>query len=630
LCGIAGRVGTDCGTGAILTRMVDTLVHRGPDAQGEFRIPGVELGIRRLSIVDVAHGNQPIVLDHANLAMVFNGEIFNFRQLRTRLESIGYGFSTDSDSEVAAVAYQAWGSEAFKEFEGMFAIALWDGQRKKLLLARDELGKKPLLYRRRPGGGLDFASEVRALRLAASAVHESMSVSFEALDRVLAFGYIGTPLSAYAEVEQVAPGTLLEWSMDGGITHSSWAAPMSTRPLSGSPTEIVDECQKLIEDAVSRRLVSERPIGALLSGGIDSTITTALMVRSHTERVSTFSIGFENPEYDESSYARAVAQWLGTDHHELIVKPDPERWVQTLGDAFDEPFADSSAIPTLLVSEFAAQSVVVALTGDGGDEVFGGYRRYSAVPALQRINPLLALTSSLREPLAQVASRAGRRRLSRLALEMRPAPSLMERYMRVMALTDPTLRSRLWSPDVSENLTFSRPSAEHWFEMNWASSQRPYDSPSQHLAAMDLVTYLPGDLLVKADISSMAHSLELRSPLLDRDVVEFGLSLPQHLRHFRGQDKYLLRQVAAGLVPAKLIDRPKMGFGVPKAAWLRGPLNGLMHDLLLDSVSRSRGWFQPEVVASLISDHESGTNRDDVLWALMMIEVWARRWLDPS
>jgi len=606
--------------------MVGTLEHRGPDGSGEYCVPGVELGMRRLAIIDVIHGQQPVVLDEGEIVLVFNGEIYNYRHLRSELISLGHSFGTDSDAEVAAHAYAEWGDEAFSRFRGMFAIAIWDRQLDSLILVRDRLGKKPLLWSPLEGGGLAFASEVRALRSALPGGLSMPSVNFGALDDVLAVGYVAGTSSAFQGIEQVPPGAVLTWR-DGETSVRRFWTPRAD--LGGSWTEsaALAETERLLDDAVAARLISDRPLGAFLSGGIDSTIVAALMTRHHDGPVSTFTIGFEDPRFDESTWASKVARHLGTDHHELIITPDPAAWLSMVSEAFDQPFADSSAIPMLLLSKFASESVVVALSGDGGDEVFGGYRRYSAVPALQKVNPLLGLVSPLRLIAADVLARRGARRGVRLAQELQPAKSLIDRYVRVMTLTSEDVRRRLWHPDVLASVAGDRSSAEEVLSDAWNRQQR-VGTASQRLALLDIETYLPGDLLVKADISTMAYSLEARSPFLDHNVVEFGLGLPHHLRHSKGQDKYLLRQLARKLVPAELIDRPKMGFGVPKADWLRGPLRSAARDLLLDQTARQRGWFVTAEVERLLREHDEGHNRDEILWPLLMIENWARIWVD--
>ena len=626
MCGIAGRVGPGCGDRSVLSRMVGTLEHRGPDSSGEYCVPGVEVGMRRLAIIDVAHGQQPVVLDSGDIVLVFNGEIYNYRQLRSELVALGHSFGTDSDAEVAAHAYQEWGNGVFSRFRGMFAIAIWDRQLESLILVRDRLGKKPLLWSSLVGGGLAFASEVRALRSVLLSGRSLPPINFGALDDVLTLGYVSGTSSAFRGIEQVAPGTVLTWRHGETSSRRFWA-PRVESGISWTEASALAEAERLLDDAVEARLISERPLGAFLSGGIDSTIVSALMVRHHDGPVSTFTIGFEDPRFDESTWATRVAAHLGTDHHDLIITPDPAAWLSMIGEAFDQPFADSSAIPMLLLSKFASKSVVVALSGDGGDDVFGGYRRYSAVPALQSLNPLLGLVSPLRRMAADVLSRRGARRGVRLAQELRPARSLIDRYVRVMTLTPVDVRRRLWSPDVLASMSGEKFSAEQMLVDVW-NRQSSIGTASQRLALLDVETYLPGDLLVKADISTMAYSLEARSPFLDHNVVEFGLGLPHHLRHSKGQDKYLLRQLARKLVPAELIDRPKMGFGVPKADWLRGPLRSAARDLLLDQTARQRGWFVTAEVERLLREHDEGDNHDEVLWPLLMIENWARIWVD--
>jgi asparagine synthase (glutamine-hydrolysing) len=606
--------------------MVGALEHRGPDGSGEYCVPGVELGMRRLAIIDVVHGQQPVVLGEGEIVVVFNGEIYNYRQLKSELVFLGHSFGTDSDAEVAAHAYAEWGGEAFSRFRGMFAMAIWDRQLDSLILVRDRLGKKPLLWSRLEGGGLAFASEARALRSAVLGGLSVPSVNFGALDDVLAIGYVSGTSSAFQGIEQVPPGAVLTWR-DGETSSRRFWTPRVESASSWSESEALAETERLLDDSVATRLISERPLGAFLSGGIDSTIVAALMARHHDGPVSTFTIGFEDPKFDESIWASKVARHLGTDHHELIITPDPAAWLSMIGEAFDQPFADSSAIPMLLLSKFASESVVVALSGDGGDEVFGGYRRYSAVPALQKLNPLLGLVSPLRLIAADVLAQRGARRGVRLAQELQPAGSLIDRYVRVMTLTPVDVRRRLWHPDVLASVAGDRCLAEEVLSDAW-NRQQAVGTASQRLALLDIETYLPGDLLVKADIGTMAYSLEARSPFLDHDVVEFGLGLPHHLRHSKGQDKYLLRQLARKLVPAELIDRPKMGFGVPKADWLRGPLRGAAHDLLLDETARQRGWFVTAEVERLLREHDEGHNRDEILWPLLMIENWARIWVD--
>lgn len=384
--------------------------------------------------------------------------------------------------------------------------------------------------------------------------------------------------------------------------------------------------EEALEEAVKVRLVSERPLGAFLSGGIDSTIVAALMARHHSGPVKTFSIGFDDPAFDESGYARGVAEYLGTNHTELIVTPDPVDMFARLAEAYDQPFADSSAIPTLLLSELASREVAVALSGDGGDEGFGGYMRYRAAEVLQRLNPLWSATSWLADPVGAVADSAGQRRVARLTRHMKPMPDLGVRYRGLMQYQPASVRQSVWTP---EALGAASPAVtDAAFLTAWSACAVP--SPLDHMRAMDVATYLLNDLLVKVDIASMANSLEVRSPFLDQEVLALAARIPDNLLIRGRTTKWILRQLAYRLVPRELVDRPKAGFGIPQAAWLRGPLHEMSRDLLLDSTARQRGWFRPEVAERFLNEHQAGTNRDLYLWPMLMIEIWARRWLDTT
>jgi asparagine synthase (glutamine-hydrolysing) len=625
MCGIAGRVGPNAGSRAVVQAMTDTLIHRGPDEDGFFVAPGVELGMRRLSIIDVRDGQQPVTDESGDIVVVFNGEIYNFVQLRTQLESQGHIFRSRSDSEVIAHLYEQEGKKFLTRLRGMFAIAIWDQKTRSLLLARDRVGKKPLLYRTESDGGLAFASEARALF---RPIGISPTADLSALNRVLSFGHADSPYSAYSGLTRLAPGSFVEWR-GGQLTTETYWEPDFSRPEPWTEQEAIERSLAAIDEAVRVRLVSERPIGAFLSGGIDSTIVTALMARHHSGPVSTFSIGFEEKSFDESGYARTVANYLGTDHHELIVSPDPKELVGALARSFDEPFADSSALPTLLVSEFARKHVVVALTGDGGDEGFSGYERYRAIPLLQRVNPALALLAPLSSPLERVATRLGSRRVARLSREFQSAPDLASRYCRAMMLAPLPDRVSLWSADAAAQIgNLGAPEAEYLKLWSEVSARTPNSIAT--MGEMDIRRYLPGDLLVKVDIASMSHSLEARAPLLDREVLDVAARIPAHLRIHKGENKYILRQIARQLVPSELIDRPKMGFGVPRAAWFRGPLKELIHDTFTDSVSRNRGWFRQDQINRLLKEHELGLNRDHLIWPLVVIELWARQWIDAN
>ena len=616
MCGIAGWAGV--GDASALDAMVASLRHRGPDETGSWHANEVALGIARLSIIDVVGGHQPVFSGNESVVAVCNGEIYNYGDLAAELIAQGAILKSGSDVEVIPHLYQRHGLDFVKRLRGMFAIALWDSRQQRLVLARDRAGKKPLVYAR-DGQRLLFASEARAL-LAAGWRAEA---DLQAVDHVLAFACLPTEAGAWQGLQSLPPGHLGIWESGRMRLERYWSwEPGDYLPSAGLGETVEDT----LEEAVKIRLVSERPLGAFLSGGIDSTIVTALMARHHSGPVKTFSIGFDDPAFDESGHARGVANYLGTDHTDLIVSPDPVDMFSRLAEAYDQPFADSSAIPTLLLSELASREVVVALSGDGGDEGFGGYVRYRAAEVLQRMNPVWSATSWLADPMGAVAERAGQPRAARLTRHMTPMPNLGIRYRGLMEYQPVGVRESVWTP---EALAAARPVAtDAAFQSTWDSL--PATSPLDHMRAMDMATYLPNDLLVKVDIASMANSLEVRSPFLDQEVLALAARIPGNLLIRGRTTKWILRQLAYRLVPRELVDRPKAGFGIPQAAWLRGPLHEMSRDLLLDNTARQRGWFRPEVAERFLDEHQAGTNRDLYLWPMLMIEIWARRWLDTA
>lgn len=617
MCGIAGMLGNL--QNSKVEQMLRSLCHRGPDETGLFRSDGVTLGISRLAIIDVANGHQPVFTSDESSVAVFNGEIYNHRELAKRLRDRGVLLNSEGDGEVIPHLYAEYGLDFVRHLRGMFAIALWDGRRRRLVLARDRVGKKPLFYARRDGGLL-FASEVRALLAAGW----SAEVDLQSIDHLLAFGYLPVQSGVYKSLYAVPPGNIAVWENGTLDVQPYW----SWRPtgLSIEMADLESRVESVLDEAVRLRLVAERPLGAFLSGGIDSTIVTALMARHHTGPVKTFSIGFSNADFDESSHARDIATYLGTEHTELIVEPDPLNMLNRVAEAFDQPFADSSAIPTLLLSELAAQGVVVALSGDGGDEAFGGYDRYLAAPWLQKLNPLFVALNPGNESLLRWADRGGHRKFSRIAREMRTQPDLGTRYRGLMEYVPLGVRERLWTKSAQSHFAIGL--AEQEFDETWNQFHRLNDL--NRMRAVDVATYLPGDLLTKVDISSMSCSLEVRSPFLDQEVLALATQLPREAMIRGRTTKWILREMAYRLVPRELIDRPKRGFGIPQAAWLRGPLREVTHDLLMDNTARQRGWFEPLVVEKILAAHDQGIDHDRYIWPLLMIEVWARRWLDSK
>ena len=433
---------------------------------------------------------------------------------------------------------------------------------------------------------------------------------------VMQYGYINSPNSAFNEISQVPPGSYLTWR-DGSFEIAKYWEPDFDAKVSISYEEALSVTKELIEKAVDRRLISERPLGSFLSGGYDSTVVTAYMAKLMSEKVQTYSIGFHSAQFNEAHHAKQVANYLGTDHHEEILNPDPTLLVETISKVLDQPFADSSIVPTYLLAKFARENLIVALGGDGGDEVFGGYDRYLATPVLQVANPVLGLAKSSLNFLGK-QSFGNKRKINRVGSQLSPKVSLAHRYSSILSLAQPHELSVLLSNE------FLSSQAEQRSISNFDIGKH---SAFDRMIRSDLQAYLPGDLLVKVDIATMANSLELRSPLLDVNVVEWGLSLPRKYKIKGFETKHILKDVARSLVPANLIDRPKMGFGIPRAQWLRTEMKEMVTDLLTDKEATDRGWFNQKEVKKTLDLHMSGTDKDQILWPILMLELWARNWL---
>jgi asparagine synthase (glutamine-hydrolysing) len=614
MCGIAGGVGNSAPNKGQLIGVLDSIDHRGPDERGMYVDTGIALGICRLAIIDVGTGQQPVSNEADSIHLVFNGEIYNFLELRELLISKGHKFRSRGDSEVLVHLYQEFGIDFVQKISGMFAIAIWDSRDQTLVLVRDRMGKKPLWYATTADGSMFFASEVKALCKAGVAC----TLRPDAISEVITFGYVNAPRSAFNEINQLPPASVGIWRQGTWTNFQYWSPDFSAEEKISFP-DALDQTKILIKAAVERRLISERPLGSFLSGGYDSTVVTAYMTQLNPGKVKTFSIGFEDPRFDESTHARAIANYLGTDHVEEKLSPDPALLLQEIAANLDQPFADSSIIPTFMLAKFARQEVVVALGGDGGDEVFGGYDRYSAIPAMQNFNILVAALS----PVAKGAIRSGaisNRKVKRVLSQMNSHPTLASRYRAAMSLGSDLELKGLLAPDFKSRALnvafedeFSRPGAR--------------DNLSKMLRS-DFERYLPGDLLVKADMATMANSLELRSPLLDHELVEWATKLPSHFKIKGRQRKFILKEVARSLVPKELVDRPKMGFAIPRADWLRTGLREMSYDLLTDTTAKNRGWFNPKEVERTLTQHMAGQDRDGLLWPMIMLELWARNWLD--
>jgi len=609
MCGISGIFSDELVDLELVKKSIEKISHRGPDESGFFCHQNCVLGMCRLSIIDVASGQQPSYNQNRDVVSVFNGEIYNFRELRQNLISRGHQINGLGDSALIPFLYQEYGEAFPSKLQGMFAIALFDSKRKRFLLVRDRLGKKPLWYSQQ-GSSLYFSSEVKGLL--SLGVNRKLDESV--IPEFLRYGYINAPRSAILDVQQLLPATLLVIENGQSNLKQYWN-PSDIPEASISFEDAKRETTRLLRDAVKTRLVSERPIGAFLSGGIDSTIVTALMREESESAVHTYSIGFSEIKFNESNFAKEVARAIGTIHHERVVRADPNLIVETVSKAFDQPFADSSIIPTFLLSKFAREEVVVALSGDGGDEGFAGYERYRAGKYLDSINPFLAINPLRFLP----ANRISNQRIRKLVRHSN-FQSLPTRYNGFQSLFELRDLQLILNPELLGE------SNDDYFLNLWRTI--PTQDRVRKMQEMDLKSYLPGDLMYKVDLASMANSLEVRSPFLDYRVVEFGLSLPAKYKVGRGESKHILREIARDFVPPKLIDRPKMGFGIPRAKWLREDLKDLVQEVLLDEISRSRGWYQINKVEKILKNHQRGLELDSLIWPMFMLELWAKTWID--
>ncbi len=637
MCGITGAVWSQPDKRieqATLRRMVEVLAHRGPDGEGTYTAdlrvepgqeaaPGVALGHRRLAIIDVAGGHQPMANEDQSVWIVFNGEIYNFRDLRSRLEGQGHRFQTRSDTETIVHLYEEEGIDFLTQLNGMFALAIWDARRRQLVLARDRLGEKPLVYRLEPGRLL-FASELKSLLEVPGVPRE---LDPQAVDAYLTYQYVPHPQTILRGIAKLPPAHVAVYR-DGRLDVRPYWQPDFQAEDRRPAEEDARELRELLTSSVEMRLESDVPLGAFLSGGIDSTIIVGLMQKLSRQPVRTFSIGFPVAEYDETHYAGIAARQFGTLHQEFRVEPNAVEILPKLVWHYDEPMADSSAIPTWYLSQVTREHVTVALTGDGGDELFAGYPRYQAVwlgswfDRLPRwLRRLLAGQYWQRLP-ASPRQKSLRRRLRRFT-EMLGKPPL-RRYLEWIAIFGEARRAQLYSPEFLASLPDSDPLEFLEARAALCSSRDPVTMTS----LVDLTTYLPCDLMTKVDIASMAHGLECRPPFLDHRVVELAARMPLERKFRGGRGKRILRETFADLIPPAIRDRPKMGFGVPLDHWFRGPLAGLAREVLLDPRSLDRGFFRPAVVSALIEDHLAGRfDHAYRLWALLVLELWQQRWL---
>lgn len=617
MCGIAGILtlrGNLPGPkvrAAAVRSMTEALAHRGPDDSGIWQDSDCALGHRRLAIIDLStSGRQPMASDDGlQLQIVFNGEIYNYQQIRKDLESEGARFRTRTDTEVLLRAYAKWGESCLRRLRGMFAFAIWDGRRRRLMLARDRIGKKPLFYTEH-AGSLYFASELQSI-LANPEIPRS--VNWKGIDHYLSYGYLPAPESGFLGIHKLPPAHYAVWeSGRKPVIERYWT--LSYRPQSDmNEMEAVEELRERMTEAVRLRLVSDVPVGAFLSGGIDSSIVVGLMAGLSSRPVKTYSIGFRDERFNELQHARRIAERWGTDHHELIVEPDALAILPRLLRHFGEPFADVSAIPTYYVAAATREHVTVALNGDGGDESFAGYERYLGNFLAERLHrfPGGRLISSIAgRILPDSQDPRNRIRQARRFLQTAAMP-MNERYPRWLTYFSEAEKRSIYAPDFQ---------IEHDNLLGSLLEEMRELDPVSRAMAVDVVTYLPEDLLVKVDITTMANGLEARSPFLDHEVMEFAARMPIAIKMRGREPKYLLKRAFADLLPRENLQRRKMGFGVPVGDWFRGPLKGLLVATLLDSPS---GLFARPAMESLVADHLS--HRKDLsfqLWNLLVLEMW--------
>jgi len=627
MCGIVGFVNANSRAASreILERMNRCIVHRGPDEDGFFVNQSVALAMRRLAIIDLKGGQQPIFNQDRTAVIVFNGEIYNFQELKKDLEARGHEFYTNSDTEVIVHLYDEHGADCVSYLRGMFAFAIWDFRDRSLFIARDRVGKKPLLYSHQPNGDLVFGSEFTAL-LAHPAV--GREVDFEALDNYLSYLCVPAPLTAFKEIRKLEPGHWLRWK-DGQIETRRYWQPDFSKKIKISETEAIEETTRVLREATKLRLISEVPLGAFLSGGVDSSVVVALMAQESATTVKTFSIGFEEQDYSELQYAKKVAEHLGAEYNEFIVRPNALEILPTLVEHYGEPYADPSAIPTYYVSRETRKYVTVALNGDGGDESFVGYERHVAMKFAETYHRLpRVLRRYLIEPsITKIPSPTNfRNRFVRFQRFLRAASMPRdERYFSWLSTFDDEAKQELYSADLKNKTVEAKPLEFFSKYIAHANGKGIIDT----VLLTDLMNYLPNDLLVKVDIASMANSLEARSPFLDHEVIEFAASLPENVKQQGRDTKSLLKKVAARLVPPEVVYRPKMGFGVPLKYWLGNELQGFTRDVLLSENARKRGLFDARTVERLIDEQRRDAKDNSwKIWTLLMLELWFQRFID--
>ena len=622
MCGIAGRFNYDARRSVDhgrLVAMTDAVAHRGPDAAGYYEGPGIGLGHRRLSIIDLATGDQPLGNEDGSVQVVFNGEIYNFAEVRAQLAALGHTFRTHSDTEVIVHGYEQWGASVVDRFRGMFAFAVWDEKARRLLLARDRLGVKPLFYCELPGRGLLFGSEIKSLLQDPDVSREWRP---EAIDAYLTLLYVPAPDTAYRDIRKLPPGHVLI-AENGRCQVSRYWDLEFTGAGDVSEETYLEQLDLLLRESVKLRLISDVPLGAFLSGGIDSSTVVAYMKEVSDTPPVTIAVGFDHAAFDEVRYAETVARHLGCEFHALVADPRVDDLLPKLAWHFDEPFADSSAVPTYYVSKAARELVTVALSGDGGDELWAGYARHRVERWEQRARASFRSARHLAGWIGQALplSVKGARSLRHLALDPDQAYAAKHAY----GMFEPEAKRRLYTGDFARSIRHADPFTSFRDAYRDCASCDPMD----RALYVDARTYMIDDVLTKVDRMSMAVSLEAREPLLDHKLLEFAARVPMSLKLKDGRTKYLLRRILERRVPRSITERGKRGFAAPIAEWLRGPLAAMTSDLLLDGRLGDRGIFDGREVARIWNQHR--TRHEDHahrLWQLVMLELWFRQFID--
>jgi len=626
MCGIVGIVESDLSRPVLdadLQRMVRTLVHRGPDEEGSITLNGVGLAMRRLAIVDLAGGQQPVTNETATIQVVANGEIYNFLEVRRELESLGHRFKSNVDVEVLVHGYEQWGTDVFRRLRGMFATAIWDGRSRTLVAARDRAGEKPLYWTNTPQG-LRLASEVKALLVGPDVSRE---LDPEALDQFLTYEYILAPRTILKGVHKLPPGSFMTYR-DGRVDVTRYWDASSVELRSWTDTDAIEALRDRLRHAVVSQMMGDVPIGAFLSGGIDSSTLVAFMSQASRVPINTFSMGFDDGSYNELAFAREVASAFGTNHRERTVTPDLIPLFEKLVVHLDEPFADVSMFPTYMVSSLAREHVTVALSGDGGDELFGGYDAYEAQALAARLGglgqavmPALAAVAATLPPSEKKKGLVNK--VKRFTAGAAGAPHDLGHY-RWMVFLNAEAKARLYAGGLRDRLR----AHDVYAPVRDALGRFSQDDVLNRQLYADLSLYLADDILVKVDRMAMATSLETRAPFLDVDVMELAFSMPAHLKIRDGERKWVLKQAMQGILPDRILGRRKEGFSIPIKNWLRRELQPLMRTLLAPDRIRARGLFDPAEVARLMETHIAGReNHAHTLFPLMVLERWAEEHL---